>query len=448
MNSELESLRISLSLPDPTKVRESLKDLKFYALCPDGKRIPVEDMCDENDNNLVLRTFEDRLVLVIQAVRGSGASNERVYWNQAFYLSTGTSSGMPGTWLPFDGILLRETYQNQSAPSAMSMPLSTGLSSMGIGSMGIGSMGMGSMGIGSMGMGMGSMGLGMGSMGLGMGMPIKKPSLGLAALAGTRKGGGYVRSWFSKQSFAGPDKNRNKSNNTTNLSTLTPEQKQNVLLVSVYGSGLYLPEGDYLFGSYAFRRFGTLSFALASHAIGGKLFKGNSGGDTLYLPRNQKEMNAIDSHYKDIFNTPSPLQPCFTKMQTEYPITKAYLVNKYIEDNKAFSYMNMFREEGIFPLGLSAFSVPIKNLTPAENKLPFEKDVDHYLGKLHTVWREYKLGKRTIETVKTALATQPSLNLTQTHELTRKQKEQINYYRGGTRRRKTKKRKSTQRLSR
>jgi len=107
------------TLPDPNTMLKKLHTLQFYALCPNGKRIPVNTICEEyskDPNGLAFRTFQDRLVLVIQAVFQEEEYNgslsvllnktETVYWQQAFYLSTGTSSDMKDTWLPFDGIYI------------------------------------------------------------------------------------------------------------------------------------------------------------------------------------------------------------------------------------------------------------------------------------------------------------------------------------------------------
>ena len=110
----LDALR--RSLPNPDDVRATLLNLRFFALCPDGRRVPVEDLCKEYEKDprgLAYRTFENRLVLVVQAI----FPDEIIYWQQAFYMSTGKNSGMPGTWLPFDGIVLQGMYYGSSRPS-------------------------------------------------------------------------------------------------------------------------------------------------------------------------------------------------------------------------------------------------------------------------------------------------------------------------------------------
>lgn len=116
--------------------------LRFYILFPNGQRVPIEQSCEAvqhamttgDTSFLPLRTFGDRMVLILEAalptifVEGlpeeiwnfiaptQANDQEYLYWRQAFYLSTGTSSGKGGTWLPFDGITLgidkpdRQTY--------------------------------------------------------------------------------------------------------------------------------------------------------------------------------------------------------------------------------------------------------------------------------------------------------------------------------------------------
>ena len=125
-------------------------------------------------------------------------------------------------------------------------------------------------------------------------------------------------------------------------------------------------------------------------------------------------------------------------------------MNQYIEDNKAFSFMNTFREEGIFPLGLSALSVPIQNLEPAENKLPLDDDVVNYIGHVDKLWREYKVGKKTLEEVKASLASlSPTPDTKETYELSTKQKQIAkNYYGGKRKTRRAKKSKKTRKSSR
>ena len=100
----------------------NLTKLEFYVLCPNGKRILAQNICKEfmaNPNlGYAYRTFDNRLVIVVEAIfpkedifNGSlsyliESIPEKLYWRQAFYLSTGESSNMSYTWLPFSGIVI------------------------------------------------------------------------------------------------------------------------------------------------------------------------------------------------------------------------------------------------------------------------------------------------------------------------------------------------------
>ncbi len=110
-NETLALERFRSTLPNPEETLEDILNLEFFALCPNGKRIPVKDLCvefKENPDGLVYRSFENRLMVVIQAMF---PGDKTPYWQQAFYYSSGQSSGMPRTWLPFNGILARTTAQ-------------------------------------------------------------------------------------------------------------------------------------------------------------------------------------------------------------------------------------------------------------------------------------------------------------------------------------------------
>ena len=110
VNTNAEFKRFEATLPDIPQVRAALFALEFYALCPNGKRIPVQSICEEytkDPKGLVYRSFDNRLVLILQAVF---PGKEIPYWQQAFYLSTGQSSEMKNTWLPMNGIMLNDEY--------------------------------------------------------------------------------------------------------------------------------------------------------------------------------------------------------------------------------------------------------------------------------------------------------------------------------------------------
>jgi hypothetical protein len=88
-----------------------IQSMHFYALFPNGTKVPLAEACNAIMTDQSLRPMKTmgeegappRLVLVIEA---TVTAEELPYWRQGFYLSTGTSSSMAGTWLPFDGIVL------------------------------------------------------------------------------------------------------------------------------------------------------------------------------------------------------------------------------------------------------------------------------------------------------------------------------------------------------
>lgn len=325
---------VSESLPKEEDTLPRLFSLDFFALCPNGKRIPVQDICkvyETEPEGLLLRTFDDRLILVLQAIfRGQSTP----YWQQAFYLSTGQSSEMGGTWLPFDGIVMEGQFHKEI------------------------------------------------SVNWGVGRPRKDNEKLLLATP-----------WFSKDSFCGTG--------TRPFLPSTMNERIYFLLKYAYGK-LYLPEGEgvgYIrsgplregYGTY--HRFGTISYAMASYKIGGSEFEEEKYGDVL----EDSTPAIIQESIKNFMKQKSPLQTCFLTMAKTYPISKPNEVNAYIEKQKAFSYMNAFRSENIFPPGLSFVSVPIKSLG-------YSMPIKDYAAALNTyvreVWKSYQMKEFTVEQVR------------------------------------------------
>lgn len=343
----LEAFRASL--PDIDPIRAKLLSLRFFALCPNGKRIPVETICEEytkDQEGLALRTFEDRLVLVLQAVF---PDSEIPYWQQAFYMSTGRNSGMPGTWLPFDGILLRGSYFR---PYEYTSSIFKG--------------------------------------NIGKSFTFAEPVAPKPVNPRPRKRINSL-AWFSKNTFGAPEV-FDPFAATYPPVTYTLDEKKNQLLVEIYGN-MYLPEGNYLKQGYHFSRFGTASYALASHALGSDVFR-EGYGDLLFPSVGS---DAIETAIRTHLSTSSKLQNCFKEISKSYAIIKPNDVNRYIEKHYAFSYMNAFRSEGIFPPGLSFLNTPIATLGYA---MPLDSYETILATQVNELWQSYKKGFKSLEEVR------------------------------------------------
>jgi hypothetical protein len=339
---EMELKKLKLELPDTEQTRYLCLSLKFFALCPNGKRIPVESLCEEyarDPDGLVLRTFDDRLVLVIQAMI---PGEETPYWQQAFYLSTGTSSKMGDTWLPFDGIVakywgnMKEKY-------------------------------------------------------------VAEHNNKLA-----------ITSWFAKDNFLA-------ITDSSQLwypirRSLTLNEKKRMIIEKTY-SKQYLPEGNpLLIRQSNFDRFGTLSYLLASQALGGNSFKRpvtkyyDSGRSTIRefydTEEKRNSMNARADALIQRLDIPSPLQPCFTEMSKTYPISKPVDVNNYIDKHKACSYMNAFRPYNLFAPGLQYANVPIPSLGYS---LPSLEIVNLIQWNVKRLWLSFTKGEISLQEVRTKL---------------------------------------------
>jgi hypothetical protein len=330
--------------------------LEFYVLTPNGKRIRAEKMCEEFERNpdegYAYRTFDNRLVLVVEAVfpfqpiyNGTMSvmvnyTPEKVYWRQAFYLSTGESSSMPSTWLPFSGIIINAKTMRSIRTYDKTV-------------------------------------------------------------SGT--------SWFSKLEYISGS-----SITTDRYQIRFPrlnagDRAKLEELDRLYGR-LYLPEGNVLEGIYRnpFDRWGTPSFALASHALGGYFFVNpphspHGGGDILFY-----NYSHISEYQKVIqkLNKNSPPQRCFRFMQRNYSPTNILTINQYIDKHQAIPIMNAFRDIGVFPPGLSFIQVPFEGL-------PYSMPItDYYYMLLEVVfhfWKLYKLQKISAEKVRSIFSNPQSL---------------------------------------
>ncbi len=337
-------------------INPRLAELEFYVLCPNGKRIRAEKMCEEfiknPDVGYAYRSFENRLIVVVEAVYPeqkiyNGTLSvmidyipEKLYWRQAFYLSTGSNSGIPATWLPFSGIIIQaETMRTRYEFNE--------------------------------------------------------------SIAGT--------SWFSKSEFSsGLDYATRKYK--LPLPKLT-EQEQELLqyIQYIYGR-LFLPEGNFLEGyrKNRFDRWGAPSYILASHALGGYYFQDVPGsqyhaGDILF------EDYTYEDEYKEVIkklNKNSPLQRCFLSMQKNYPPTNILTINQYIDKHQAIPIMNAFRDIDVFPPGLSFIQVPFEF---AGYSIPITQYYFMLIEVVYYYWLLYKLNKLSAEQIRTLFSNPVSL---------------------------------------
>lgn len=321
----------------------NLTDLVFYVLCPNGKRIRVENICEEVEAHpevgYALRTFDNRLVIVVEAIfpeeriyNGSLSVMvdyvpERLYWRQAFYLSTGESSDMSNTWLPFSGIVIDANIDRRYVAGNV---------------------------IGS--------------------------------------------TWFSKMEY-GSGLEFTLEPHKIYMPPLSREEREKLeILKEIYGQ-VYLPEKNFLesfFHTNPFDRWGCPSFVLASHALGGNVFTNKSSRRGQVFFR-EDERNSLFGKLVAKVNTSSPLQECFLRMKTEEPPSNVMKINKYIDEHKAIPIMNAFRELGVFPPGLSFLQVPFPELGYS---VPVKGYYHMLLEVVNYHWKMYKLGKFTAEQIR------------------------------------------------
>ncbi len=334
----------------------NLEELEFYVLCPNGKRIRAEKMCEEFERNpdegYAYRSFDNRLVVVVEAIFPyepiyNGTMSvmvnyipEKLYWRQAFYLSTGESSSLPKTWLPFSGIIINANVMRAARTYDKTV-------------------------------------------------------------SGT--------SWFSKTEYISGSFHSTYKYGLKFPPVTRADNETLQWLDRLYGK-LYLPEGNVLESTYRnpFDRWGTPSFALASHALGGYFFENPpgsryGGGDILFYnySRRPEYERVIQKLNKD-----SPLQPCFPMMQKNYSPTNIHTINQYIDKHKAIPIMNAFRDIGVFPPGLSFLQVPFEGL-------PYSMPITEYyymlLEVVHHFWKLYKLKKISAEKVRSIFSNPQSL---------------------------------------
>jgi len=334
---------------------EAILNLRFFALLPNGKRIPVESLCEEYKQfpeGVFMKSFQDRLVVVVQAVK----PDDTIYWNQAFYLSTGTSIGTNGfgnkrnvnvhtilrgaTWMPFHGII---------------------------------------------------------------GTAITHPYFGKAGrpLVDTKDTQRIITIWFAKDSlipqltgYGG----RPAESHFIHSDLLTDSERLTAadLLENYEG---FLPEKrlhqvreDKLFSRMMFP-----SYLVASHALGGNAYSGK------YEKELREYLNKTIGYPQSFFERilrPSPVQSCFDDAAKTTPMTILEELNAYIDRYGAIGRANAFRSVGLEVPGLAASSILLKNM---EVRIPLE----YYENVLnYAVGRElifYLLGKRSKEEVVTEL---------------------------------------------
>jgi len=83
-------------------------------------------------------------------------------------------------------------------------------------------------------------------------------------------------------------------------------------------------------------------------------------------------------------------------MAKTYPITKANDINNYIDQHHALSYMNSFREFGIYPPGLNFANTPIKSLGYS---LPQKSYMGYIIGMTGDLFKEFKYGEKTLDEI-------------------------------------------------
>jgi hypothetical protein len=107
-------------LPDPTQAISMVLSLQYFVILLDETRIPIESLfryVSEHPETSVFRSFDDRIIIIVEAIQPNG----EVYWRQAMYCSTGTSSGMRYTWFPFNGIFVKKEGYAQTKPYRLSL---------------------------------------------------------------------------------------------------------------------------------------------------------------------------------------------------------------------------------------------------------------------------------------------------------------------------------------
>lgn len=360
---------LSLS-PESTKVISTLHTLEFYVLCPDGRRFPVSELCTEyakKSDGLFMRTFGDRLVIVVEAIYPGGT----VYWHQAFYLSTGTSINQfrgrvasndtrTNTWMPFHGLVVKggelrkkiSVYENRKIVRKNVSP-SIEMTSF----------------------------------------YFKK----LAHLEGTLQ--------FDPKRRPAKDKGWNAPYTGPKVKTAEEKEEADAIytLSGTYGS--FLPEGYYRNMSdkrpTLFDRFEALSYLLASHALGGNAYA-EEVSDPEDPPNYYLLPRILEGGFKEVFpdffrrfEKPSPSQECLVDAAQTVAITKPNVINEFLTHHGAIGRMSLFLSfgESDIPVpGLTVSSVPIQNLGYEMPLEEFDKVLDNYVT---YYFFQYKLNKIT-----------------------------------------------------
>lgn len=257
--------------------------LDYYVIFPCGKRVPIDQVCAAMESDTKcrpLRMFENRLVLVLEAVlpvdefayKGDWNllapvvlnKKERLYWRQAFYLSTGTSSDKPRTWLPFDGVMFGDNNNIRQ----MSMGKIQGIS--------------------------------------------------FANMFQSERG--FTRPlWVNKSPFLRQKWWR---------SGVEPDDTLSM------GYQLLVPET-----LQSLERYGPLSYILASSKLGGDDMKQVGRYASDFLSRDPSQKAASELYVKELAQS-HMLEPCFDKLFESLPISKADAVNDYIDRFQANWYHN------------------------------------------------------------------------------------------------------------
>jgi hypothetical protein len=336
----------------------TLHTLEFYLLCPDGRRFPVADLCKQyatKADGIFMRTFEDRLVVVIQAVFPDG----KVYWNQAFYRSTGTSLNWlkgkqnandmrANTWMPFHGIVLKQ-------------------------------------------------------------VDIRKYNYSFRNKKTTLLDPNKIVDNFYFQKLAqlkyrpfNQEKNKNISRNSIDQ------------VIEAYGS--FLPEGENRgyseTTSHLFDRFDTVSYLLASHAMGGNAFtyEINSASKDPFRHIHHIIPKATSGWFTHLFPElsqrlaiPSPPQTCLDDAVKTTPVNKPNEINDFIESQGAIGRMNLFRAIGMPDIPVPGLSISSVKITNLPYKVPLQVYEELLNGYVSYQFVHYKLGLLSLDDLVAAM---------------------------------------------
>lgn len=380
--------------PLTEKYLSKLHTLKFYILCPDGRRFSTDDLEKEfarKPDGIFLNAFSGRLIVVLEAVfpaeptakrslfNISGrlsnylgsynivtgerveAAQEIPYWRQVFYLSSGTSitswkelesyetAKRTNTWMPFQGIVIKAYMDNKNSTTT----------------------------------------------------PIQRTVQGF---------------YFEK---------------SASFSTYSFLADRSEDLDVLYESIPYfLPESgypvDFMAGQDNFtQRMCTISYLLASHAMGGNAYTkelysnlledyqlrwkswGDNFGETLetiplfvYMPqvitldKQKKQLHNVYPLIGERIKKFSPPKLDYSEIIAREPPTKAKDVNDFIDKHGAIGRMNVFRALGdpqIPVPGLSVASLPIAPLSYALPIQEYNSILNRYVSSIFVEFIQKKI---------------------------------------------------------